>query len=192
MTSSINMDALSCMPVLESPRLVLRELRPDDIPRLLHFHMDEAIQKQMAREPFQTVKEAETLYNAFTLARQENRALIWAFTLKPSDLLVGYGGFVQLYPQHEKAELGYGLMPAFWKKGLATEAVSLMVDYGFNEIRLHRLEAVVFEGNVTSINLLKKFGFHQEAHFKESFLYRGCFIDSYVFAQIKKKDKLCK
>ncbi len=97
----------------------------------------------------------------------------WALTLQPADRLIGTCGF-HLYNQRDRrAEIGYELHSAYWRRGLMSEATTAVMGFCFDELALHRLEADVVEGNGASAALLQKLGFTLEGVWRERIAWRG-------------------
>ena len=84
--------------------------------------------------------------------------------------------------EHYRAEIGYLLSDAFQRRGIMQEAITAAINYGFNVMRLHSIEANVNPGNTASIMLLEKNKFMREAYFRENFYYNGKFMDSLVYS----------
>lgn len=84
-----------------------------------------------------------------------------------------------------QAEVGYWIGEPHWGKGVATNAIRLITDYGFNELGLMRIVACVFEGNTASMHVLRKNGYEQEAILKKSVFKHGEFLDKYLFTKLK-------
>ena len=83
-----------------------------------------------------------------------------------------------------RAEIGYVLHPDWQGKGLMNEALRTVLDFSFNNLGLHSMEANVDPGNLASIKLLEKNGFLKEAHFRENILFNGRFLDSAIYSII--------
>jgi [ribosomal protein S5]-alanine N-acetyltransferase len=79
------------------------------------------------------------------------------------------------------------LHPNFWNKGIMKEALLAAIDFGFNQMKLHSIEAHINPDNVASGILLEKTGFVREAYFKEDFFFRGKFSDSAIYSLLNKK-----
>ena len=84
-----------------------------------------------------------------------------------------------------RAEIGYRLHPAQHGKGIMNEALKAVLDYGFNVMNLHSVEANTNPGNKESISLLERNGFIREGYFKENYFYDGKFLDSAVYSLVK-------
>ncbi|MDA3879372.1 MAG: GNAT family protein [Prolixibacteraceae bacterium] len=85
----------------------------------------------------------------------------------------------------KQAEVGCTLNKIYHGKGFATEALSKVVDYLFNELDKHRVFASVHPQNSSSINLLERLGFRKEAHFVESYYNNGIWEDDVIYAILK-------
>lgn len=90
---------------------------------------------------------------------------------------------------HYKAEIGYELTPEYWRKGFMTEAIQKILEYGFNALGLNRIEALVEPENVNSRRILEKIGLKDEGTLKEYLYWKNQFVDTVVYALIKKDYK---
>jgi ribosomal-protein-alanine N-acetyltransferase len=82
---------------------------------------------------------------------------------------VAYGaiGINSIHPLHQKAEVGFWLLPEYWGKGFIPEAGKLVVEYAFEKLKLHRLEALVETENEASKKVLQKLKFSYEGTMHE-------------------------
>jgi len=107
---------------------------------------------------------------------------------KQTDRIVGWCGFHTWYTEHNRAELGYMLRDEESKgKGLMTEALESIIEYGFNEMKLTRIEAFVGPDNEPSQRLLKHFGFVKEGQMREHHLKNNKMEDSIIFSLLKRE-----
>lgn len=92
-----------------------------------------------------------------------------------------YVGNIGLHPNSDiyrmNAEIGYFIGEPFWGQGIASQAVKMMVAYGFEHLNLHRIEAGVFSYNIASAKVLENAGFQFEGTAKESVFKNGKFGD---------------
>jgi ribosomal-protein-alanine N-acetyltransferase len=79
------------------------------------------------------------------------------------------------------------LLPQFWNKGLMSEAIKKVLDFGFNTMELHSIQANIDPNNMVSAAILKKFNFEREAYFKENFFFNGKFMDSEIYSLLNKQ-----
>lgn len=98
---------------------------------------------------------------------------------------VGTVGFSIIDHESDSAEVGYWIAPAHQQQGYGSEAVALLVDYGFRELGLHRIEARVFEFNVGSQRLLESIGFTQEGAHREARFMHGEYQDEFWYGVLQ-------
>ena len=100
-----------------------------------------------------------------------------------------FSGMVGLVPQTDvykkTAEIGYWLGEPYWSKGIATIAVKLLTDYGFNERGFIRIHTGIFEYNTASMNVLIKNGYSKDGVFKNSIFKNGKIFDEHRFSKLK-------
>lgn len=97
----------------------------------------------------------------------------------------GAGGLNNLSKAHRKAEIGFWLLPDYWKQGLMTEAMPLICDYGFNHLNLHRIEAFVETENTNCKNAMARLGFVHEGTMRDCEIKNGTFISVDLYAKLK-------
>lgn len=108
--------------------------------------------------------------------------MAWKMVEKASGEKIGVITVYNYKPEHRKAELGFWLLPSFWNKGFASEAVAEVVRYWFREKGLHRLEAFVEEGNDGSSKVLTKAAFQYEGTMRDCEIKHGKFISLRIYA----------
>jgi len=100
--------------------------------------------------------------------------------------LVGCIGLEMQTDIHKKsAELGYWIGEPFWGKGIASRAVPMMVEYGFQKFGLNRIYAGVYDYNIASCRVLEKSGFELEGILRKAVYKNDNFYDEYRFAILK-------
>jgi ribosomal-protein-alanine N-acetyltransferase len=109
----------------------------------------------------------------------------WGITVKKENKIIGIIGYHRIEKEHYRAEIGYMLHPQYWNTGLMSEAITKVIDFGFDEMKLHSIEAIIDPGNVVSRKILQKFNFIKEAYFKGNFFFEGKFFDSEVYSLVK-------
>lgn len=135
-----------------------------------------------------TIEDASHLIKIINDALYKNEGITWAITIKNESKLIGTIGFWRILKEHHRAEIGYLLGPAYQGKGIMYEAVSEILNYGFNTMKLHSVEANVNPDNSSSIKLLERTRFTREAYFKENFFYEGRFLDTVIYSLLAPGD----
>lgn len=183
------MEPFSFLPFknLESSRLLLRQIKPTDVNEIFAMRSNREVMKYVPRPLCVTLDDAMDLIKMIDKKLETNEGINWAITLKGENTLIGFIGHYRIKWEHFRSEIGYMLAPAFQGKGIATEAIKLVVDFGFNDMKMHSLEAVIDPDNTASASVLQKNNFVKEAHFKENEFYEGKFLDSVIYSLLNKK-----
>ena len=168
----------SPFPEIKTERLLLRRITDADAPELLFLRSDETVMKYIDREKPKSLEEALAFIQIVNANIDKNESVMWAIALQDKpDTLIGNIGFWRIINKHYRSEIGYMLHPSFWGKGIMKEALLAAIDFGFNQMKLHSIEAHINPDNTASGKKKKKTGFVREAYFKEDFFFRGKFID---------------
>src|SRR5258707_6553307 len=171
---------LETFPVLETQRLVLRELRPEDAEILFRFYSDEEVMRYYDT-PMNRLEQVQRSIAAHRSRFENNEAIRWGITIKGTKDIVGNCGFYRdSYSQY--ALLSYVLARPYWGKGLMTEALRAIIAFGFDHYQLHRIEAHVVVSNQASLRVLQKLGFKKEGFLRERFYENNHFHPECVFA----------
>ena len=185
------METISFLPFknLESQRLLLRQITPADVNEIFALRSNPDVMKYVPRPLCTTTDDAMAIINMLEQKIVSNEGINWAITLKGNDTLIGFIGHYQIKWEHFRSEIGYMLLPTFQGKGIATEAVKLVIDYGFNEMNMHSLEAIIDPANIASAKVLEKNNFIKEAYLKENEFFDGKFLDCIIYSLLKKTQK---
>ncbi len=176
----------SPFPEIKTARLLLRRMTIDDAAEILNLRSSEEVMQYIDRERAVTIKDAEVFLGRINASIDSNNGILWGITLKEDpEKLIGNIGFWRLIKEHYRAEVGYMLNPAFWKKGIMKEALQEVINFGFNSMNLHSIEANINPGNAASSGLLESTGFIKEAYFKEDFFFNGAFHDTIIYSRLK-------
>jgi ribosomal-protein-alanine N-acetyltransferase len=171
-------------PVLTTERLVLRKKTKDDVHELFFLRSDEHVMKYLDRPKARSIEDAAGFIDMINNALENNEGITWGISLKDDPKLIGNIGFWRIEKGNYRAEIGYALHPAYHKKGIMYEAMKAVLNYGFNVIGLHSVEANINPANTASAKLLEKTGFIKEAHFRQNYFFEGKFLDSVIYSLI--------
>jgi ribosomal-protein-alanine N-acetyltransferase len=174
-------------PEQETLRLRLRQIKPADVESLFALRSDREVLTYLDRAPAASLEEVGELIQRIQDDWVNNVSINWAISLPGQEDLIGTIGFWKIDKAHHRAEIGYMLLPAYHRQGLMQEAMRAVLAYGFRQMKTHSVEANVNPNNMASIRLLRKFGFVQEAYFKENYYYAGTFVDSAIYSLLVSK-----
>jgi ribosomal-protein-alanine N-acetyltransferase len=169
-------------PVLTTERLILRRFTYDDAADLFEMRSNETVMQYINRPINKTIDDAVGLIDVIEDLLSKNDGITWCICLKNNNKYIGSIGFWRIEKDRYRAEIGCLLNPVYQGQGIMQEAVTAAVNYGFNVLKLHSVEARVSPGNFASIKLLLKNNFVQEAYFKEDHLHNGRFEDTMVYS----------
>nr|HET6904382.1 GNAT family protein [Ktedonobacteraceae bacterium] len=134
-----------------------------------------------------SLEQAELLIERQRHRFEQKERFRWGIALKDSDTIIGTGGYVAWNHIWYNAELGYDLARPYWGQGIMTEAVRAMIQFGFEHMGLHRIEAEVMPENTASVRLLRKLDFQEEGVLHERSFWKGGFHDLAIFALLKRR-----
>jgi RimJ/RimL family protein N-acetyltransferase len=161
------------LPLLRTPRLVLRGLRGDDADALFAFFSHPETMRYWSTPPMVHSFDARALIARAQESLADGTALRWALALAGDDRLIGVCSLFNLEPVHRRAELGYLLGRPHWGHGFMTEALAAVLDHGFARLDLHRVEADLDPRNAASRRLLLRLGFKEEGILRDRYRVAG-------------------
>ena len=174
---------------LETDRLLLRRLNVNDVNEVLELRGNPETMKFIPRP---LAKSKEDALEHIALIEEKivnNIGINWAITLKDNPKLIGIIGHYKIQPENYRAEIGYMILPEYHGKGIVTEAIKVVVNYGFEDMQLHSIEAIIDPENRASERVLQKSGFVKEAHILENEFYEGKFLDTVIYSLLKRNFK---
>lgn len=153
------------MIIVESERLIVRELTLEDLPAIIQMNADRRITKYIrGGKHLSEEEEAQLLEKRVRAYRKANGLGVWAICLKKDLQLIGIVSLMLLEKDelhHGKIHLGFRIGVEFWKKGYAREVGRTMINYAFNTLRLKKISAFSDKENEASIAVLTDLGFEK-------------------------------
>ena len=155
--------------MLETQRLVLSTPNNDDIPTIVKYAGDERIAKTTERMPHPYYeKDAQTWINMTQKGLENGTAHIFAIRLKAGLVFIGGIG-LEVNHLCNHGELGYWVATPYWNQGYATEAARRVLQFGFEELALHKIFAQHMVCNPSSRKVMQKIGMIEEGRLKDHF-----------------------
>jgi ribosomal-protein-alanine N-acetyltransferase len=171
------------LPTLRGRQVVLRELRASDAPSLFALLTTEEVSRFISPPP-STVEGFERFIGWTLRQRAAGTYACFAVTVAGFDTAVGIFQVRSLEPGFETAEWGFAIGSAFWGTGLFQEGAALVLDFAFDTVGVHRLEARAAVKNGRGNGALQKLGAVQECRLRNSFLKDGQYIDQVLYAML--------
>ena len=172
---------------IQTPRLVLRALTPE-----VYDYVFTKYSKPEIMEFFgcTTVKDYEEELKKYRdgLSMYRKSLLIFQLIEKGSNKVIGWCGYHTWYINHDRAEIGYVITDESKKqKGFMKEALTAVINYGFQKMGLKRIEAMLAPGNNPSLKLVTAFGFQKEGLLREHYLVDGTYEDSVMYSLLERE-----
>lgn len=149
-------------PEIKSKRLFLRNIQESDCEEILFLRSDPSVNKYIERPENRKTKnkvDAIKFIKELNEYTDNNTSISWGITLTNDPRIIGTICLWNFSQNNKIAEVGYDLDPKFQRKGIMSEALRMIIDYGFKELKLSKIEAYTHKGNVSSKRLLETNGF---------------------------------
>lgn len=161
---------------IETPRLIIRELRPEDATQMFAMDSDPEVHKYLGNKPLTDIEEVHKVIAFVRQQYTDNGIGRWAVILKDTGEFIGWTGykrFTETVNNHvNHLDFGYRHARKFWGQGYAYEAAKAALDYGIDEMGFKDIYAMTDVDNKGSRRILEKLGFE----LKEIFPYDGAFL----------------
>ncbi len=181
----------SPFPTLSTSRLCLRQLDNTDLAAVLALYSNVDVMRYIPRPLAQNISDAQAIIDRINGRLIDKEGINWAIThCQQPNYTIGIIGYMRVMPEHYRAEVGYMLHPDYHRQGIMQEALVAVLQYGFEVLHLHSVEAILAPENLASERLLQHNGFVKEAHFKEKEKFDGRYIDSMVYSLLQRNWQL--
>lgn len=186
MSTEINKNIFKFFPELETERLRFRKINLSDANEIFLIRSNDDVMRFMDVPRHHSISDSEKLILTAEESYKKETGMNWAIIEKHSNSFIGYIGFIRIFSEHCRAEIGYVLKPEYWGKGYMFETINRVVRFGFDEMQFHSIEANVNPLNERSQKVLERAGFKKEAYFRENYLFDGKFLDSVIYSLLEK------
>jgi RimJ/RimL family protein N-acetyltransferase len=186
MPTTITTDWRQGLPVLAGSMVTLRELRASDAASLCALLTTEEVSRFISPPP--TTVDGFERFIAWTLRqRQAGTYVCFAVTLDSTDTAIGIFQLRGLEPGFGTAEWGFAIGSAYWGTGVYQEGAELMVNFAFDVVGVHRLEARAAVKNGRGNGALRKMGAVQEGLLRKSFQKDGEYLDQTLWTILREE-----
>ncbi len=178
-------DVFGNLPTLETERLWLRKLRPDDKTAIFAYASDPQVTEHTHWYTHEKLIESMVFINSVMQDYDMGDVAPWAIVHKADRKLIGTGGFNQWNTRQKRAEIGYAIARPYWGQGYTTEAVKAMIAFGFRRMQLCRIQTRCLTANVASARVMEKAGMHFEGVLRQYAQVKGKQVDLKLYAIVK-------
>ena len=165
-------------PLIKTNRLLLREIIDADLENIFNGLSNPNVIKHYGIS-FDTIDATKEQMSWFA----DNKQLWWAICALDNKTFYGAVGLNDINPKENKAEIGLWLLPEFWGKGIMKEVLPLITNYGFKQLKLHRIEGFVETENSNCKKAMSKLDFEYEKTIKDCEIKNGKSISVDIYAK---------
>jgi len=173
------------LPIITTPRLVLRWISEDDIDNLYEIFSNSEVMRYWSTVPLPNQAAAAELQREIAEGNESEKMFKWGLALRDSNIVIGTTTLFNLNLDNGRAELGYAMGRAYWGKGYMNEALKAFVSHAFEVMGLRRLEADVDPRNGASIRTLERLGFQREGFLRERWHVNGEIQDALFYGLLR-------
>jgi ribosomal-protein-alanine N-acetyltransferase len=184
--NKIDKSCFDTFPELKSERLIFREVISADVEEIFKIYSNPEVAKYDWYRPIATKDDALSIINRYKRELENKEEITWGVARKSDNKIIGYCNLGTFNDESLRCEIGYGFNRDEWNKGYATEAIKVLVKFGFEIMNFNRIEATVTFGNDASVKALKKANFTQEGIVRERTIMKGKFEDDVILAILRK------
>lgn len=173
-------------PILETERLILRQLKIEDANAMYSYASNDDVTKFVLWDSHTSLEQTKQFLQ-FMIDKYKQENYAWAVTLKNSDEFIGTIDYVMLDNNEHIGEIGYALSHLHWGKGYMSEAAQAIIQYGFTELNLERIQARCFAGNVGSEHVMQKADMVYEGTMRKAKFSKGAYHDMKIYSIIREE-----
>lgn len=181
----IGYDVYGYMPVLDTERLRIRKLTMHDASDIFAYSQDPQVARHVLWDAHRSIGESRAYLRYMLRKYRMNEPASWGIEWKATGQIIGTIGFMWIQSDNAAAEVGYSLSRTFWGKGIMTEALKAVIDYGFCNLNLNRIEAIHEVDNPASGAVMRKSGMQFEGTLRQKLWNKGKFVDVHMYAIVK-------
>ena len=173
------------MPTLETPRLILRKLDMRDAADMFDYSRDPQVAKHVLWDAHTSISESRGYIRYMIRKNRSGEPSSWGIVEKLSGRVVGTIGYMWYQKDNNSCEIGYSLARACWNRGYMTEALTEVIRYSFENLRLHRVEAQHEVDNGASGAVMRKCGMTKEGTLRGRLYNKGRYVDVDLYSILR-------
>ena len=177
-------NTLTNFPTIQTERLELVKITQLHLKDIYNLFADENVTRFYNLLPLTEESEAQKFIDWYENRFSDKLGIRWGISLKGEQNIIGTVGFNNFAKRH-RANIGYDLQTEYWNKGIMTETLEAVLDFGFNRLEINRIEAEVMQGNENSERLLNKLNFMKEGVLRQWMFWNDKYYDMSMFSLLK-------
>jgi len=172
---------------IETNSLILRKLRIEDAEDAFVFLSDLESTQYTRYNTINSIESSKKFIEKLVADCYHGEKIMWGIIHKTEQKLIGIAGFVKYYITDSRAEFSYLSSKLYWNRGYATEVTQEIINFGFNIMSLHRIEATCIPENTFSIKVLERVGMTFDGVLREYTLKNGVFETHLLYSILQQR-----
>jgi len=172
---------LNNLPVLETGRLILRKISVNDAENIFEYAKDDEVTKNLVWATHKTIEDTKK----FLAEGVGFMPPPWAIVCKTDNKVIGTISFMNYTPEHSRVEVGFVISKKYWGRGFMTEVLKEVIKFGFEKLKINRIEAFCNSENAASAKVMEKSGMKLEGMSREYLFVKGKFWDMKIYSILK-------
>ena len=173
------------LPLLNTSRLSLRAISAADVDDFYAVYSNPDVMRYWSTPPLANRDAASKLISEILEGIERHDMLKWGIALNSNNKLIGSVTLFHLDFTHHRAEIGYAQGRAYWGQGYMQETLTAVINYAFEVLNLHRIEADVDPRNDASVRTLERLGFQREGYLRERWQVSGEIQDAFFYGLLR-------
>jgi RimJ/RimL family protein N-acetyltransferase len=178
-------------PEITTERLILRLIQLSDLNSIHTLHLLTETDEYNALGIPENIEETKAVITPWIAEHQLDEIKNYTFAIenKSTSEFMGLFGFKVGNKKYNRAEVWYKIHTDYWKKGYATEAVKAIINFGFDTLQLHRIEAGCAVDNIGSIKVLEKAGMIREGRGRQVLPLKSGWSDNFEYSILETDER---
>jgi len=176
-------------PYLETERLTLCEVKNSDAEDLFAILSDEDVMRYYGDLPFESLQQVRHAINWYRNSLHDETGIRLGIFPKHGFRLIGTCGFHTILQDHGRADMVCLLARDQWGQGYMQEALQKLIQYGFEQLGLHRLQALIEPPNTPSLRLFERLGFEREGVLRDYYRQSGSYTDMVMMSLLNRSSR---
>lgn len=185
MLNDFGKEIFRSLPLIETPRLRLRKLSMRDATDVFEYASVPEVAEHVTWEHHRNISDSMHFLRIMIQQYDDGTPSPWGIIDKSIGKLIGTIGFHVWSPPNAYAEVGYALSKHYWNQGIMTEAYKEVIKFGFERMKLNRIETTCKLANTASEKVMLKCGMKYEGIMRKKLYAKGEYHDLKLYSLLK-------
>ncbi|QHI34677.1 Spermidine N(1)-acetyltransferase [Kordia antarctica] len=176
---------------LKSNRITLRLIKPSDLAAIHLLHSLPKVDEFNTLGIPENIQETQAVIQSWIAEHELDEIKNYTFAIEhiQTKEFIGLFGLKLWNKKNRRGEVWYKIHPDYWRKGFATESVNLVLDFGFETLNLHRIQAGCAVDNIGSIKVLEKVGMIREGRGRQTLPLKNGWSDNFEYSILETDER---